>query len=1293
MTTGSRENDFHKQWAAWLKGDQTAVAVAKAALAQQHSRSVSSLWDLFVPQDRFAQFFHELVDLVQDSSAAWSTRTTALEFVCLCFHCIEVEMVRKESFRLVSIGIWSNLATPERLQLELAKSSVLPKLWKHHQRKLAKAASDAERARLVAEQSWLSSLVAQLAAELRGVTPAAAAKGKGKAAAAAASPDHARFICRIVQLLVELESQLPTRRLVHALLDDHDVLRLIEAAAASSRTLSPELARWIAVLRVFILFEVDEHSGEVLSADQADQRREDRLVNVQRLIFTQFRDSLLDLAMAHLNQLQDPEFLRTHIGRVADDVLDALLAALHVRGTHLPLAPGAEPLPLSRDDKVAAAVSHLAAHASPLKDFRQLPLYPVATNSVVDALVPPLSLQYLSLSDYLFRHLVLYRKESGYAIAADVEEAVGRLRPAFNDAADTTEFRGRSRMALAPDTCVVVHVGRMAAFDPAPSRVELEVKYSTANYRREVAREWDSLSRGEVVFLASVDATRDGKFKVNHVRAGVVDTVLGYDGRSLFATEVIERGGPAPTQDQLARRTLRVLLDRHQYRLDMAELKAAVGENGDDEAENEADIYGSFNVLVRRNRRENNFWAVLDAIRELYDQKTALPAWFAEAFLGYGNPRAVHYSHFDENKRVYFHDTFLDADHLRESFPGKTIAFDGDATDRVVLDFSDESTVRVTRVPSAPVSMFQTSLPPENKIRFTPTQVEAIRSGTSHGLTLVAGPPGTGKTDVTVQLLCNLYHSKPTERILLLTHSNQALNQLFEKLLHLNHIPERHLLRLGHADDELISAYDQYGRVTHFMDRRAALLQQVDALARTMGVPGDHAFSCETAASFFKYHVQAAWDGFLAAIAAPGVSAEAAVAAFPFTGFFAALRPEPALFDGTDSAESVRGVAEACWQHLASMMHDVAQSRAFEVLKTDRDKANLLIGREARIVAMTTTYASLKRRDLLDLGFEFESFVMEEAGTVLEIEAFIPLSLSKRVQRVVLIGDHHQLPPVVQCPDLQLKAESLFVRMLRLGVAPVTLDKQGRSRASICALYQHVYPGLTHLPSVAGMAGIANPGFAHEFQFVDVGDWEGLGEVQPVAHYYQNLGEAEFAVATYQYMRLVGYPAERIVILTTYNGQRALVQEVLSKRCAWNPALFGTCHVTTVDKYQGQQNDFVLLSLVRTKAPGHLADIRRMVVAMSRARLGLYVFGRRDLFAAVPELAPTFAELAKRGSAGKGLALLPKERYATITRAVHDSVPAEEVVHAADAAAMTDLVAHLAQEIELEAMAMDVDDA
>lgn len=84
----------------------------------------------------------------------------------------------------------------------------------------------------------------------------------------------------------------------------------------------------------------------------------------------------------------------------------------------------------------------------------------------------------------------------------------------------------------------------------------------------------------------------------------------------------------------------------------------------------------------------------------------------------------------------------------------------------------------------------------QNSIEFTQAQIEAIKSGMQPGLTMIVGPPGTGKTDVAVQIIANIYHNWPQQRTLIVTHSNQALNQLFEKIMALD-VDERHLLRMG----------------------------------------------------------------------------------------------------------------------------------------------------------------------------------------------------------------------------------------------------------------------------------------------------------------------------------------------------------------------------------------------------------------------------------------------------------------------------------------------------------------
>ncbi|KGQ04586.1 Intron-binding protein aquarius [Beauveria bassiana D1-5] len=290
---------------------------------------------------------------------------------------------------------------------------------------------------------------------------------------------------------------------------------------------------------------------------------------------------------------------------------------------------------------------------------------------------------------------------------------------------------------------------------------------------------------------------------------------------------------------------------------------------------------------------------------------------------------------------------------------------------------------------------------------------------------------------------------------------------------------------------------------------------------------------------------------------------------------------------------------------------------------------------------MTTTHAAIRRGEIAALGFRYDNVVMEEAAQITEIETFIPLAMQRPVdgdvplQRVVLCGDHFQNSPVIQSLAFRHYAnleQSLFLRFVRLGVPTISLDQQGRARPSIARLYQWRYPKLDNLPGLSTNAEFqqANAGFKFDFQFINVPKYKGKGEMEPTPHFIQNLGEAEYAVAIYQYMRLLGYPADKISILTTYAGQRALVRDVLSHRCARNPIFGMPKAVATVDKYQGEQNDYIILSLTRTSRVGYLRDVRRMTVAMSRARLGLYILGRREVFEACHELRPAFDILLAR---------------------------------------------------------------
>lgn len=199
----------------------------------------------------------------------------------------------------------------------------------------------------------------------------------------------------------------------------------------------------------------------------------------------------------------------------------------------------------------------------------------------------------------------------------------------------------------------------------------------------------------------------------------------------------------------------------------------------------------------------------------------------------------------------------------------------------------------------------------------------------------------------------------------------------------------------------------------------------------------------------------------------------------------------------------------------------------------------------------------------------------------------------------------------------------------------------------------------------------ANPGFVFDYQLVNVGEFNDVGETEPNPYFYQNLAEAEYVVAVYMYMRLLGYAAEKISILTTYNGQKHLIRDVINARCGENPLIGRPHKVTTVDKYQGQQNDYILVSLVRTKAVGHLRDVRRLVVALSRARLGLYIFGRVNVFQNCYELQKAFRILLQRPTE---LQLVPGEMFGQCERQVGDAVAEEGVQTMQTMSGMADFV-------------------
>jgi len=1240
-----------------------AHVLSIAIIVNEKFRERVPAWTAFqYKPDQFPAFFYSVLrwTLAPREEMTIIEQCKLLVFLDHCFTSMEVDLVRAQVQRLVSLPMWTCLLDSRR-EAELKNIPKWKKYWKLLQKKDQKESPE-NREKLNFERTFLRNLINRYYETLYEIQEKECPE------------ENLEYTERFLILMIDLEALLPTRRFFNTVLDDSHLVVRSHLAPLAKRPEGRLFVQLLEQVRFYTRFEINDESGEPLSEKDMMMIHYHRLGDLQRAVFVKYPE-LRKLSLASIASIEDRDQLVKYFSRLDRDTLYAVCEYLH-------LVPpkGSEAdnnVEYSQEFLSELVISRHEKRVSQLQELNEMPLYPTEEFIWDEGLVPgeyyqgesplalpKLNLQFLTLHDYLLRNFKLFQLESTYEIRQDIEDILSRLRP-WRAEDDTIIFNGWARMAQPIHNFTIVEVAKPNIGETQPSRVRADVTVKLT-VRHDILDEWESLRKHDVCFLVTVRPPQGTDINymdipaaqylettgLFYVRGCEVEGMLDENGR------VIEEfsGEPKP-KFKTGERTFRVKLDCNQYREDM-----------DLTSKGAEDVYASFNILMRRKPKENNFKAVLETIRELMNTSCVVPDWLHDIILGYGNPAAAHYNNMPNNiPTINFNDTFLDFQHLRESFPHYEVRVDpsvpqdsivppfsvtfNDVVDKKASEKRDEPGSNDPHIPRiltvTPLTQenrgpYPKNIPKKNAVKFTPTQVEAIRAGVNPGLTMVVGPPGTGKTDVAVQIISNLYHNFPDQRTLIVTHSNQALNQLFEKIIQLD-VDERHLLRLGHGEEALETEKDfsRYGRVNYVLAKRLELLEEVTRLQKSLGVSGDVAYTCETARFFYLYQVLSRWEEYLSKVGSPAnqkTAKENIDDLFPFHVFFANA-PKP-LFKG-DSFDDYFECAMSCWRYISDIFTQLDEFWAFELLRSGLDRTRYLCVKEAKIIAMTCTHAALKRQELVDLGFKYDNILMEESAQILEIETFIPLLLQtpmdgvNRLKRWIMIGDHHQLPPVVKNMAFEKFSnmeQSLFTRFVRLGVPTIELDAQGRARPSICSLYNWRYRNLGNLPHVLNHPDykVANAGFSFDYQLINVGDFNGVGESQPSPFFYQNLAEAEFVIAVYMYMRLIGYPANKISILTTYNGQKALLRDVCSARCAGNP-LIGMPHkIATVDKYQGQQNDYILLSLVRTYNVGHLRDVRRLVVAMSRARLGLYVFARVNLFKNCYELQPAFNILMKR---------------------------------------------------------------
>ena len=267
---------------------------------------------------------------------------------------------------------------------------------------------------------------------------------------------------------------------------------------------------------------------------------------------------------------------------------------------------------------------------------------------------------------------------------------------------------------------------------------------------------------------------------------------------------------------------------------------------------------------------------------------------------------------------------------------------------------------------------------------------------------------------------------------------------------------------------------------------------------------------------------------------------------------------------------------------------------------------------EARVIASTLTGSANR----LLAGQKFGTLFIDEAAQALEAACWMAI---RKATRVVLAGDHCQLPPTVKSIAALRGglATTLMERIVKLKPEVVTLLKtQYRMNESIMRFSSDwFYGGMVEAAPQIKHRGILD--WDIPMTWLDTSEVEGKEEFVGESFGRINRAEADMTLNVLQeYFTKISKRRildERIDvgIISPYRAQVQLLRRLVRKREFFKP-FRSLVTVNTVDGFQGQERDVIIISLVRANADGQigfLSDLRRMNVAITRARMKLIIMG------------------------------------------------------------------------------------
>ena len=280
-----------------------------------------------------------------------------------------------------------------------------------------------------------------------------------------------------------------------------------------------------------------------------------------------------------------------------------------------------------------------------------------------------------------------------------------------------------------------------------------------------------------------------------------------------------------------------------------------------------------------------------------------------------------------------------------------------------------------------------------------------------------------------------------------------------------------------------------------------------------------------------------------------------------------------------------------------------------EVEQYEKYTADQVIG-SAQVI--TSTLVGANHYTIRDC--KFDTVFIDEAGQALEPACWIPILKAKKL---ILAGDHCQLPPTIKSREAAEKGLSTtLMEKLALCYPDVVtlLEEQYRMHASIMEFSSREFYG-NHLQASAAVATKTLFLNDQPFTFIDTSGC-GFDEKQEES----SISNAEEGLFLLKHLKV--YLAEvsehygpgafpTVGIISPYQEQIRTLKEIFEGDDDISP-LRQYIDINTIDSFQGQERDIIYISLTRSNAAqqiGFLADVRRMNVAITRARTKLVIIG------------------------------------------------------------------------------------